>query len=113
MRNEPSRLIWPPEPGWFKLRLVPKGWKAPCQIVHLDGQWQAIINGEPRPPHADPALADGVEKVWTWGERIPRLEYDFLLALAGTAPADHPSRHPDRPIDRMTLAPVAVPKRSR
>ena len=82
MRQEPSRLVWPPSPGTFKLRLVRGGPWVPAEIVHLDGMWQAVIAGEPRRPHADPVLADGVERVWSWAVAIPRFEHDYLCAVA-------------------------------
>lgn len=95
------------------MRLVSNGPMVACSITHLDGLWQASINGEAMPPHEDPAAAKAVERIWTRAERIPQFEHDYLLAVAQTAPAGHPARTPDQPIDRMAMAPVAIPKRGK
>jgi hypothetical protein len=112
MHRRENRLIWPPEPGWFRLRLVRGGWQVPCQIVHQDGLWWAIVDGEAKAANADPACAEDVERIWHYGTAIMRHEFDYLEALRAFAPPDHPARNPLVRIDPRTLTPQVPQKGS-
>lgn len=101
--REPSRRIDVPEPGFFSMRLRRKGVQVGARIVHHDGLWWAEIDGKQvGEPHADPAYADGVFRVWTSGRRISVEEHAYLLDLAAWARAnapDHPAANPRQPIN--------------
>lgn len=104
------RLIWPPEPGFFRLRLVKRGWPVPCQIILRDGPlWQAERDGVLAAPHPDPAIAEYVADIWTGGSKVDEFEYRWLIALKAHCLAhepDHPAVNPRRPIDHRLLAPL-------
>ena len=107
-----SRPIADPQPGFFRLRLVRKGWAVPCSIAHDEqtGRWTTTIDGTATGA-IDPVDA-GVFRVWLYGKPIEHWQYADLLALklwATTADPDHPCLHPRRAIDPMRLAPVRVP----
>ena len=82
----------------------------PAVIKFVDGEWQAIINGEPQgEPNADPAKAVGVLKVWMFGERVNAQEVEFrdrLREYAVKHDPDHPAAQPHRPIDLTKMKPV-------
>jgi hypothetical protein len=104
-RSEPSRRIDAPEPGFFRLRLVPGGWPVPARILHDGEKWQAIIDGIAADPHPDPSIA-GVDRIWTSGTRIEQPEYDWRLATKAAALAeqpDHPAANPRKRMDPMLL----------
>jgi hypothetical protein len=102
-----SRLIWPPSPGLFRLRLVKGAWAVPTRILR-GTLWQAEIDETLNAPHADPALARGVDTIWHGGLRIDQDEYDWLIGMkryAEQSNHDHPCLHPTRAIDRSRLRP--------
>jgi hypothetical protein len=106
-RHDPaqSRLIWPPSPGLFRLRLVKGAWAVPARIL-FGGLWQAEIDEALNAPHADAVLARGVDTIWHGGLRIDQDEYDWLIATKRHAEAhdpSHPCLHPTRAIDRSRL----------
>jgi hypothetical protein len=104
-----SRLIWPPMPGYFALQLVRRGWRVPACIAHEDARWYAIIDGIARDSHIDPAYAPDVARVWTGGLRIPRADYEWLLALKEHAlvhDPDHPCLSPHKAIRPNLLRPI-------
>lgn len=107
--SEPSRAVWPPEPGWFRMRLVPRGWAAPCQIIlHPDGTWQAIIDGDAGAASPDPVQA-GVDRIWHSGTRIPEDEFRFLNAVREWAKKhqlEHPAANAMLPIRPGLLKPI-------
>lgn len=72
MRDEPSRRIDTPEPGYFRMRLVRKGPWVGARIYRsaLFGDLRATINGH------DVDVFD----VWTSGERISEDDYNWLIA---------------------------------
>jgi hypothetical protein len=104
------RLIWPPEPGIFALRLVRGAWRAPCRIIYNDdGRWQAEIDGELQEPDADPALAHMVSAIWHGGIKVDAATYQWMLAVKAHAALhdpDHPALHPRKPIDPRRLKPL-------
>jgi hypothetical protein len=107
-----ARAIWPPTTGMFRLRLVRGAWAVPCLIARTDeGDWYAEVDGCTHHPHADPAYAEGVSDIWTYGEIIDQPTYTWLLAMKDHAAAhdpDHPCLHPRRAIDRHRLQPVST-----
>lgn len=114
-RHDPSqrRLIWPPEPGFFRLRLCKGAWAVPSKIARLpeaQDWWQATIDEAVYPAHRDPVLAAGVPEVWQGGFIIEESEYLFLLAVKAHAAArgltHHPSLNPYTPISAMRLEPI-------
>jgi len=114
-RSEPPRRIDAPEPGYFRVRLRARAWAVPAQIVHQDGLWWAVVNGEAHPPHPDPALAPQVMSTWTSGARIEEHEYRWLLALrdaAAHSDPDHPALHPTRRISPALLRPIIPRQRT-
>lgn len=114
-RNQPSRLVWPPSPGYYRLRLVRGGWEVPARLSFDDGLWTAEIDGVViAPPHADPVLA-GADQIWHYGRPITELEYRLLHKLKQivrcTDPS-HPAVNPHRPIDPNRLRPLHPPERA-
>lgn len=108
-RAEAPRAVDKPEPGYFLLRLVRGGPHVAARILHDDGQWQAIIDGVAADPHADPAQAVGVFRIWHGGRRCTQAEYDYRLSLKSWAVAampQHPAAQPRQPIDLASLPPV-------
>lgn len=105
-----ARVVWPPEPGTFSLRLVRRGWRVPARIQRTaDALWQADVDGVLCDAHIDPALADRVATIWHHGLRIPDSEYRWLLALKAHAALyapQHPCLSPRTPIDPRRLAPL-------
>jgi hypothetical protein len=103
------RVVWPPEPGLFRLRLVRGGWGVPARIaVTIDG-WRAEIDGIAYPPDPDPARAPGVERIWVSAEIIDQLEYQWLVEMREWALAhdpDHPAANPQRAINPAELRPI-------
>jgi hypothetical protein len=108
--DDQRRQVWPPEAGFFRLRLVRKGWAVPCQIVCTDDElWQATIDGEALTAHADPAHAPRVADIWHGGHRIDEAEYLWCLAVKEHAAAhdpDHPALNPRQAISPMRLKPL-------
>jgi hypothetical protein len=108
-RADQRRQIWPPEPGYFLLRLVKDGWRVPCRIIHDAEGWHAEVDGTHHPAHADPALAYMTDALWHGGLRISQADYNWAVATReqarATAP-DHPSLHPRKPMDPRTLKPI-------
>jgi hypothetical protein len=105
-----SRDIWPPQPGYFRMRLVKKGWRAPAEIRFENGLWQAIIDGDAGEPNADPLVA-GVDQIWHYGQFIDRPTYDYLNATREWARAhdgQHPAADATRPINPRLLKPITV-----
>jgi hypothetical protein len=108
-RDQRPRNVWPPEPGWFRLRLVRGGWPVPAAIRHTIDGWFAVIDGFQHPPADDPAYAEGISDLWTYGDRIEEHEYEYLLALRAhvlTHEPDHPAANPHRAIQPALLRPI-------
>jgi hypothetical protein len=105
--REPPRPHWPPEPGFFSMRLVRKGWPVPCRIACDDGLWTAEVDTTTT-SHLDPVIA-GADLIWHHAKRITEAEYRYLVAIRDTAPPDHPARNPRQPIRPATLTPLALP----
>jgi hypothetical protein len=116
-RHDPSqaRQVWPPSPGHFALKLAKGCWAVPCRIVHDDAGWHAVIDEFEHPPNADPAGAEGVSTVWTYGQIIGTSSYNWLLSVKRWAEQnyrDHPALNPRVPIDPMKLRPIMLGDKS-
>ena len=89
-RAEPSRRIDEPEPGLFKTRMVRGGPFVAARIIYDAPLWSAEIDGRPcGAADPDPAHADGVFSIWTYGARVTEAEFNVLL---GRDP--HPATKP-------------------
>lgn len=84
MRDQPSRRIDQPEPGFFRMRLVKNGPYVAARIERKLGHLVATVNGKP---------AD-VDTVWTSGDFIDETMWNILAA---EPPAD-----PYRPLPIST-----------
>jgi hypothetical protein len=91
------------------MRLVRKGWRAPCRIVHDATGWFAIIDGEEFAAAADPLHAVHVDRIWHSGEIITEAEYHWLESVREWARLHRP-RHPAAnallPIDFNLTPPI-------
>ena len=105
-RDWDARAVAEPQPGYFLVRLVRKGPRVPAQIRHVDGQWNAVINGASFPAAADPAAAPRVFFIWHSGEEIAEAEYRKSLARSRAASPDDPLSNPGKPIDLTTRPPL-------
>jgi hypothetical protein len=111
-RHDPSqnRLIWPPEPGLFRLRLVKGAWGVPARIHHWPAAnlWAAEIDEALSDSTRDPAHIPQISMIWHGGLRIDAAEYEWLIETkryAEIANPEHPCLSPTRPIDRSRLRP--------
>lgn len=86
------RRVDMPEPGFFKIRLVKGGVWVAARITYsptldpetdapLDRSWHwgAEINGQECSDLA-PTPGANVMRIWTYGDRITKDEFDYLLA---------------------------------
>ena len=108
--NERPRPVDTPEPGYFLMRLVRGGPHVPAQIIqHADGQWQAVIDGEARGSHPDPAYAVDVFRIWHSGARTTSDEYHHRLRMKSWAQKnmpEHPAANPRKAITLTKLPPL-------
>jgi hypothetical protein len=104
-----ARAVWPPEEGYFRMRLSKGGWPVPCRIQRTWGGWQVIINEAVSAADPDPAYVPGMERVWT-SERITEAYYNYLIGVKRWAEDygqhEHPALNPYQPIDPMRLKPL-------
>jgi hypothetical protein len=107
-RTESSRRIDAPEAGYFLVRLVRNGPWVAARIVRDEHGWHAVIDGKRGESNHDPALADGVSRIWEWGRRVTQTEHDYHREMGawarGYAP-QHPAADPTRPYDPLTAPP--------
>ena len=92
-----------PEVGWYAFRLVRGGPDVAAMIsCTAEGMWSATVDGELQMPVAsDPAVAEGVSRIWESARRITEDQYRYMLALAEWArryQPQHPSARPREPI---------------
>jgi hypothetical protein len=108
------RVVTEPVAGFYKVRLVAKGWKVPAKLDMLHDVWTAMVDGSPAlgfwtlEEFRDLPDTNLAQRVHLYGEPITQSEYDYLLALRDYARAhrpDHPCLHPHKPID-IRLQPV-------
>lgn len=111
--DEAPRTVWPPEPGYFRMKLVKNGWPAPCEIQRreVDGLvlWQAIVDGDVMPEVPRPERCPHIERIWTSGFRIDETEYRWRNSLRDSARkhrVQHPAANARRPIIVMRLRPI-------
>lgn len=110
-RRQAPRRVDQPEPGHFKLRMVAGGPWVAASIEHdALGIWRATIDGDVKEPgHPDPALADGVFRIWHYGHAIDASEHAYLVERARWArihAPDSPEANPTRPIRVGSLPPA-------
>lgn len=102
--QEPVRAVWPPEPGYFRVRLVKGGPQVPARISRNGETWSTVIAGV-LSVATDP-IAAGADYIWHYGTRIGETEYREMLFTTAIASADHPARNPRQPIDISRLKPL-------
>jgi hypothetical protein len=109
LRDQAPRDVSTPEQGCFALRLVRKGPWVPALIMRDERGWWAMIDGQPSPPHPDPAYAPGVFRIWHGGRRIDESEYRYMMLLRGWATLhmpEHPAANPGKPVDISRHDPI-------
>ena len=108
------RVVSEPQPGFYKVRLCPRGWLVPARIDMLHGIYTATVDGSPAlgfwtlEEFRDLPDTNLVQRVHLYGRPIDQSEYDYLNALREFCrihKPDHPCCHPGRPID-IRLQPV-------
>jgi len=108
--------IWPPKPGFYKLKLVRGGVYVPVRIWHgppvVDGEpqdrsprWCVAIDGRTTDDKGE--LFD-IERAWPFcaKEPIDGITYHYMVAYAQWARAHniaHPKAQPRRAVDFNTL----------
>jgi len=111
MNSEPVP-IWPPTPGYYRMRLVRNGPRVAVRIWYgqpiKDGEcldrsprWCVAIDGLTSDDAGE--LLD-IHKAWPFCAREPisAADYKYMIAAAGWArlyAIDHPKATPRRPID--------------
>ena len=116
-----ARTVTDPKPGFYLLRLVPKGWEVAARLIETDGIFTCEIDGEPVPGEwtADTlAVAMGewvtatasnpIVRLIIWGKPCDEAVYQHRLALKAWAfqhQPDHPAAKPRWPIN-LRLAPL-------
>jgi hypothetical protein len=110
-----------PEPGFYLLRLCPRGWQTPCQIIETDGLHSCVIDGIQQPGQWD---SDGLSELfaaWVIAESSPPIvklilfgvpcseaEYNQKVAYKAWAQRHqprHPCLTPGEPINIALLEP--------
>lgn len=92
------------------MRLVSGGPWTACKITYeADGTWQAWVNDIPQgEPDENPWKVRMLERIWTGGEMIDRIEYSHLRRLHQWAVKHarwHPAANPSRTYDPGTARP--------
>lgn len=111
-RSQTPRRVDQPEAGHFKLRMVRGGpWVAAEIECDAQGVWSATIDGERQSggAHTDPALAEGVFRIWHYGHAIDASEHAYLVERARWArihAPDSPEANPTLPIRVGSLPPA-------
>lgn len=103
-----SRPIWPPTPGFYLVRLVPKGPFVGAQIAHDETGWWCMLDGTHSGPVADPVSLSDVEKIHTYGRFTTQAEVMFRIGIKRWAEIhkpDHPAAHPRRAINPDAFTP--------
>lgn len=110
-----------PQPGYYIVSLVPKGWAVPVHVTTENDVIQVTVNGSQvieswfAPDLPDLAVEATMEgrlfehplfRIILFGEPCSETEYRHRLNLRAWAvdnAPDHPCLHPERPIDIRTL----------
>lgn len=119
--SPPARVITKPEPGFYLLRLVPRGWEVPAEI-RLEGDgYVAVIDEAPLPGRWTEAELEALvgdamvagelferpmTKLLVFGLRCSETTYRHQVAMKRWAERHagwHPCLHPTRPIDSRLL----------
>jgi hypothetical protein len=119
MIRETPRSPTAPDPGYYLVRLVPRGWAVACEITLDDDGYRCRIDGgEAQGPWTSDDLRvhwanwltaeaeSPIIKILTHGRRCQRSEYDYRLAMKAWAlkhSPEHPAARPDRSIDVRLL----------
>lgn len=107
MHEDQPRRVDRPEPGFFRTRLVARGWAVPARIERNDeGLWRVTIDGTAKEWVRDPTSDEALARVWHFGEAVEEWVYRDLLDLKirmAEAHPDHPCLAPHRPIKAMTM----------
>ena len=112
-----------PKPGYYLVRLVPKGWEVPVHVTASNEGWGVIVDGEAHPltwarddillAYAGSLLNGGLFthpmlRVVLFGRAVDEGTYNYRLALKEWAalhdPA-HPCLSPRNPVNIGTAAP--------
>ena len=117
-RDQPSRRVDAPVPGFFRLKLVKRGVFVGAQIIYaptadpvtgepLDRSWywHGVLNGVPD-PNPMPIPTPRTWQIWLHGDPIPEAEYRFLVAdreWASENSPDSPEANPTKPVDFLTV----------
>lgn len=88
-----------PTPGFYRVRMVKGGPWVPARIMHEDGMWLVLIDGEPTASvaMADPWKVPRMEWV-AFANRLDEGQYRALLEARRALPDDHPLKDPRRPV---------------
>lgn len=116
-----SRVLTRPEPGYYLVRLVPKGWPVGARIVLADGRYSATVDDLPVPGSwtEEELEAEAAEwlsrgqlfdhpflRVSLFGTPCTETDYQHRLALKAWAKQHrptHPAANPEKPIDPRLL----------
>lgn len=119
--SHPSRTLTKPQPGFYLLRLVPKGWQVPAEIRLEYGLFAATIDEAPligqwTEDELEALVLDAMmvgelferpmTKLLTFGQPCTETAYRHQIATKRWAEqhaAWHPSLHPQNPIDTRLL----------
>lgn len=83
-----------PTEGWYRCRLVKGGPLVPCWIMHIDGFWVLLIDGEASRAEREPWHIPRMEWV-NMSEQISPQEYERMRA--------NPAANPTQPVDFRAL----------
>lgn len=115
------RILTRPTPGFYTVRLVPRGWPVAARISLDDDRYSVTIDGKPVPRTwtEEELESDAVRAITTgtlfdhpllrvncFGQMCDETEYRHKLATRAWAEANapwHPSLHPEKPIDLRLL----------
>lgn len=118
--SKSPRTLTRPQPGYYLLRRIRRGWAVPCRIVESDGQFQCYLDGELMPGSwaeeeiagfwIQFLIADSVHpivQIQCHGITCDEATYAHRMAMkvwAAQSAPDHPCLHTMRPIDLGSLA---------
>lgn len=96
-----------PVPGFFRVRMAKGGPWVPARIMHEDGLWLVLIDGEQTSAAAmaEPWKVPRMEWV-AFSNRIDEAQYRTLLTARQALPADHPLKDATRPVDMRAAGSV-------
>lgn len=108
-----------PDPGFYTLRLVPRGWAVPCHLIVADGLYSCVIDGVQQPgAWRSDGLADlfaswivaesspPIVKLILFGTPCSEAEFDHKNSYREWAKRHqprHPAANPNEPINIALL----------